>query len=150
MQNANEAGVMKVSTNSVLAATGSRIPRTTALATIAGPHRSMPFPPIDYGADRSGLIWGFLFDQHHNAVAIDSRQAASWLSKTRQGEEFVWLHLNLAHAATEKWLHEHIATTEELHAALHDGSRSTRIELVDDTLVVVLNNVLHSFSLDSA
>jgi len=107
-------------------------------------------PPVDYGADRSGLIWGFLFGRGDGAIAIDSNQAIAWLSERRQDDEFVWLHLNLAHAATEKWLREHVDVTDEFHAALHDGSRSTRIELADDTLVSVLNDVLHSFSLDSA
>ncbi|GGB96913.1 magnesium transporter CorA [Oxalicibacterium flavum] len=107
-------------------------------------------PPVEYGADRSGLIWGFLFGRGDGAIPIDSNRAIAWLAERRNDDEFVWLHLNLAHAATEKWLREHVGVTDEFHAALHDGSRSTRIELADGTLVAVLNDVLHSFSLDSA
>lgn len=106
---------------------------------------------LHYGSDRSGMIWAFRFDGHQHAVAIDSTQALDWLRhKPAKAQEFVWLHFNLSHAATEKWLREHADVAEEFHNALHDGSRSTRIELADDSLVAVLNDVLHSFSLDSA
>lgn len=107
---------------------------------------------FDYGADRSGMIWAFVFGRAPHAVLIDSAQVVEWLkSKEMQGkDEFVWLHFNLSHAATEKWLHDHADVADEFHTALHDGSRSTRIELADNTLVAVVNDVLHSFSLDSA
>lgn len=107
---------------------------------------------FDYGADRSGMIWAFVFGRAPHAVLIDSAQVIEWLkSKEKQDkDEFVWLHFNLSHAATEKWLHDHADVADEFHAALHDGSRSTRIELADNTLVAVVNDVLHSFSLDSA
>jgi len=107
---------------------------------------------FDYGADRSGMIWAFVFGRAPHAVLIDSAQVVEWLkSKEKQDkDEFVWLHFNLSHAATEKWLHDHVDVADEFHTALHDGSRSTRIELADNTLVAVVNDVLHSFSLDSA
>ena len=107
---------------------------------------------FDYGADRSGMIWAFVFGRESHAVLIDSTEVIDWLASkdTHSNAEFVWLHFNLSHAATEKWLHDHADVADEFHATLHDGSRSTRIELADNTLVAVVNDVLHSFSLDSA
>lgn len=111
----------------------------------------------NYGSDQSGLIWGFLFGRESQAVPsraiqINSIDAATWLRAPHapDSEEFVWLHFNLSNTASEKWMAEHAAVTEEFSEALHDGSRSTRIELASDTLIAVVNDVLHNFSLDSA
>lgn len=105
----------------------------------------------NYGSDHSGLIWGFLFERGAQVVQIDSQQAAEWLVQSDPPEEeFLWLHFNLSNTASEKWMTEHGNVAEEFVEALHDGSRSTRIELANDTLVAVVNDVLHNFSLDSA
>ena len=111
----------------------------------------------NYGSDQSGLIWGFLFGRSSDispsrAIQINSVDAANWLRTPQapDSEEFVWLHFNLSNTASEKWMTEHAAVTEEFSEALHDGSRSTRIELANDTLIAVVNDVLHNFSLDSA
>jgi zinc transporter len=107
---------------------------------------------FSYGPDQSGLIWGFIFGRAPHAVSIDSPQAADWLRhpQAQNGREFIWLHFNLSHAASEKWISEHAAVADEFSAALHDGSRSTRIELADDTLIAVVNDVRHNFSFESA
>lgn len=105
-----------------------------------------------YGSDQSGLIWGFLFGREPHAIRINSLDAAAWLRTPHaaDNEEFVWLHFNLSNTASEKWMIEHAGVAEEFGEALHDGSRSTRIELADNTLIAVVNDVLHNFSLDSA
>lgn len=105
-----------------------------------------------YGSDPSGLIWGFLFGREPHALRIDSLDAAAWLRAlpAHDNEEFVWLHFNLSNTASEKWMVEHAGVTDEFGEALHDGSRSTRIELANNTLIAVVNDVLHNFSLDSA
>jgi len=105
---------------------------------------------FNYGAEPSGMIWGFLFGRDAGAVRINSMQAAAWLrsAETRTAGEFIWLHFSLSSTGSEKWLREHAAMVEEFDEALRDGSRSTRIELADDTLIAVLNDVLHSFSFD--
>jgi len=106
---------------------------------------------LRYGSDQSGLIWGFLFGQEQAAVAIDADAAAAWLQEPDSaGNEFLWLHFNLSNTASEKWMREHANVDEAFSQALHDGSRSTRIELADNALISVVNDVLHDFTLDSA
>lgn len=106
---------------------------------------------LRYGSDQSGLIWGFLFGQEQAAVAIDADAAAAWLQEPDSANnEFLWLHFNLSNTASEKWMLEHASIDEAFSQALHDGSRSTRIELADNALISVVNDVLHDFTLDSA
>lgn len=105
----------------------------------------------NYGSDPSGLIWGFLFGRDAHTIQIGSQEAAAWLAdSSAPNGEFLWLHFNLSNTASEKWMTEHGGVADEFVEALHDGSRSTRIELANDTLVAVVNDVLHNFSLDSA
>jgi zinc transporter len=105
-----------------------------------------------YGSDQSGLIWGFLFGRDSRAILINSSNAAEWLSKPHAADsaEFVWLHFNLSNTSSEKWMSEHAGVADEFSEALHDGSRSTRIELADNALIAVVNDVLHNFSFESA
>jgi zinc transporter len=107
---------------------------------------------FSYGSDQSGLIWGFLFGRGTRAILINSNDAIEWLRKPHAdaSNEFVWLHFNLSNTASEKWMIEHAGVADEFSEALHDGSRSTRIELADNTLIAVVNDVLHNFSFESA
>ncbi|WP_407651057.1 transporter [Herminiimonas contaminans] len=107
---------------------------------------------FSYGSDPSGLIWGFRFKPGVTASRINSVQAAEWLLGVQEHDpaEFIWLHFNLSNTASEKWMHEHAQVADEFNEALHDGSRSTRIEQADNTLIAVVNDVLHSFSFESA
>jgi len=114
---------------------------------------------VNYGSDPSGLVWGFLFGRGATVLPLDSAGALSWLRAQRTaapapgrqgGPEFIWLHFNLSHAASEKWLEDHVNLPEEYYEMLHQGSRSTRIELADDTLIAVVNDVLHNFSFDAS
>jgi zinc transporter len=103
-----------------------------------------------YGSDQGGLIWGFVFSGGGKARTIGSVEAAEWLrrdSSEREGE-FIWLHFNLSNAASERWISEHGNLVDEFFDALHQGSRSTRIELVEDTLIAVVNDVAHNFSFE--
>ena len=105
---------------------------------------------LSYGADQSGLICGYLFDHQQAGQLLHTNQVLDWLSKPQdtENQSFLWLHFNLTHAATEKWLHEHTASPEEFYETLHQGSRSTRIEHADQHLIAVVNDVLHDFSFD--
>ncbi len=105
-----------------------------------------------YGSDASGLVWGYLFDREAGAaLALDSGSAAAWLSNaTGHTSQFAWLHFNLSNATTEKWLKLHTTLADEFYDSLHQGARSTRIELADDTLIAVINDVLHDFSFDAS
>ena len=112
----------------------------------------MEKPDFNYGSDPSGLVWGYLFGQGLQAVQIDSGAALAWLQTAESEREgqFIWLHFNLSNTASEKWLTAHANLAEEFYETLHLGSRSTRIELAENTLIAVVNDVLHNFSLDSA
>jgi len=109
-------------------------------------------PPTPYGADASGLICGFLFGSDGSGRAIGSEEALEWLGQSEGPEDappgFVWLHFNLAHAAAERWLRDHVSLSGQFYESLRDGSRSTRVELDDDTLVAVVNDVHYDFAFE--
>jgi len=106
---------------------------------------------LSYGSDPSGLVCGYVFGRAPEGVGVplDADEACAWLDhRDRHPAEFIWLHYNLANTASEKWLHEHLALPEEFYESLHEGPRSTRIEVADNTLIAVVNDVLHDFSFD--
>nr|WP_036228183.1 transporter [Massilia sp. JS1662] len=109
----------------------------------------MATPAFNYGSDVTGLVWGFLLREAAPAASIDAREAESWLHAPAPGQ-FVWLHFNLSNAASERWLRAHAGLPEEFYETLHQGSRSTRIEVADDALIAVVNDVLHNFTFDAA
>jgi zinc transporter len=108
----------------------------------------MATPAFNYGSDVSGLVWGFLLEDGA-ATPLDAQDAAHWLRAPVTGQ-FVWLHFNLSNAASERWLRAHAGLPDEFYETLHQGSRSTRIEVADDALIAVVNDVLHNFSVDTA
>ena len=100
--------------------------------------------------DLAGLVWGYWLQAGHDARAILSEDLNPALAQALDGTSpgFIWLHFNLSQASTEKWLRDHTPLPPEYFEALQQGSRSTRIELIDDGLVSVINDVLHGFSFD--
>lgn len=117
----------------------------------------MSLPAFSYGSDDSGLVWGFLIREGGGSVPINAADAIVRMRTARAAQEparapgeFVWLHFNLSNAASERWLRAHAGLGENFFEVLHQGSRSTRIEVDDDALVAVVNDVLHNFSFDSA
>ena len=112
----------------------------------------MQIDHLSYGSDLSGLICGYVFVQGQAGQVIHTPEALAWLKKSPAGQEnaFVWLHFNLSNAAAEKWLHEHTQLPEEFYETLHEGSRSTRIERTDASLVAVVNDVLHDFAFEAS
>lgn len=113
----------------------------------------MPLPAFNYGSDDSGLVWGFLLGDGARTEQIGAADALARLRQPAFGaqpDRFVWLHFNLSNAASERWLRTHAGLGAGFYEILHQGSRSTRIEILDDALVAVVNDVLHNFSFDSA
>jgi zinc transporter len=102
---------------------------------------------MTYGSDQNGLVCGYLFGRGA-PLPIEAGEAIAWLARDTAQDEFLWLHFNLAHTASEKWLRDHAALAQEFYDSLHDGARSTRIEQADDTLVAVVNDVLRDFSFE--
>ena len=111
----------------------------------------MQTAPPSYGSDQSGLVCGYVFGREADGTGrpLDTDEARVWLkNRAHHPTEFIWLHYNLANTASEKWLHEHTALPEEFYESLHEGPRSTRIELADNILIAVVNDVLHDFTFD--
>jgi zinc transporter len=108
------------------------------------------YPAAHYGADASGLICGFQFAASGKGVSIGTEQALQWLAQTHDSAAggFVWLHFNLAHTASEKWLRAQVQLSDVFYESLKDGSRSTRVEIDDDTLVAVVNDVNYDFAFE--
>ena len=96
--------------------------------------------------DLFGLLYGFSFRPGEPGREIDSARALQCLQQPQDSEEFLWLHLNLAHAACERWMKSHLELPHEFFEALHEGSRSTRIEHVDSALLAVVNDVVFNLS----
>ena len=106
---------------------------------------------ITYGSAPNGLLCGYVFEHGAPGRATDLAGALEWLRAEREPGrgEFVWLHFNLTDAAAEPWIAANLpAVVPEFFEALHEGSRSTRIEHADDTLVAVVNDVAFEFSFD--
>jgi zinc transporter len=103
-----------------------------------------------YGSDRHGLICGFRFTAGQSGEPLTLAQAQQWLADGRLagGADFVWLHFNLSDASAEGWMQAHLPLPPEFFDALHEGSRSTRIEDAGEHLVAVVNDVAFEFSFE--
>lgn len=103
-----------------------------------------------YGSEAHGLLCGYLFVPGEGGQPIALGHAVEWLRAAaadgRRG--FVWLHFNLADASAEKWIEANLSPAPEFFEALHAGSRSTRIEHAQDSLIAVVNDVAYEFSFD--
>jgi zinc transporter len=107
-----------------------------------------PASTSHYGADEHGLICGYRFDAEGQAAALETAREAAGRLHAPAG--FVWLHMNLSHAGAERWLREHAGCSDSFFEALHDGSRSARIERDGDTLFAVINDVTFDFAFDAS
>lgn len=107
-------------------------------------------PTAEFLTTQSGLVWGYRLDRLEGALTVPAAELLATLQHHRsEGRgELLWLHFNLSQAATERWLKDHTSLPAEFFEALHLGSRSTRVELIDDGLIAVVNDVLHGFSFD--
>jgi zinc transporter len=107
---------------------------------------------ITYGADKTGLLCGYRFENGTPGIPVNLLEAAAWLEdEVPKGKsDFVWLHFNLSDAAAEASIRKHLNAVPEFFEALHEGSRSTRIEDAHDTLIAVVNDVAYEFAFDPA
>ena len=121
------------------------------MGSLLKPNASLhpPYMDIRYGSDPNGLICGYLFCGGAAGVAIDLSGALQWLADEAAPKgDFVWLHFNLTDAGAEAWIEQNLRVAPEFFEALHEGSRSTRIEDARDTLVAVVNDVSFEFTFD--
>lgn len=106
---------------------------------------------VTYGADRSGLVCGFRFSPGHPGIPIDADASIESLARITAGPhsggggEFLWLHFNLAHVSSERWMRTHLDLPESFFEALREGSHSTRIEHQQGALLAVVNDVMFDF-----
>jgi len=104
---------------------------------------------ISVEADRHGLICGYRFSPDAGSQPIGLAEAVDWLSRLPAGgDDFIWLHFNLAAASAPAWMQTHLSAAPEFFEALRQDSRSTRIEDAHDNLVAVVNDVAYEFSFD--
>jgi zinc transporter len=103
---------------------------------------------LTYGPEKHGLICGFSFSPGQPGQAVGLDEAMARLRNPEAAPGFVWLHFNLSDASAERWMREQLDVVPEFFEALREGSRSTRIEDVRDSLVVVVNDVAYEFAFD--
>jgi len=103
-------------------------------------------PVGTYGADHAGLICAFRFGSSGQGEPVDAQQTIELLDAPPERGGFVWLHFNLADNAARRWMQEHLALPDVFYETIGDGSRTTRLEHVDERLIAVLNDAL--FDLD--
>lgn len=104
-----------------------------------------------YGADTSGMVCGFRFAPDRVGKPLDADAAADWTAADDTGQDgFVWLHFNLAHSASERWMRAHLDLPETFYEFLREGSHSTRIEQQEGTLRAVVNDVMFSMDLEAS
>ena len=104
---------------------------------------------ISYGAHKHGLLCGYLFGPTSAAQAIGLDEAIAWLRTTpADSSQFIWLHFDLTDASAQSWMQAQLSLAPEFFEALREGSRSTRIEDAQDTLIAVVNDVAYEFAFD--
>jgi zinc transporter len=107
------------------------------------------------------LRHGYLFAQDGSGRHVDAPTALDWLrreapvgesppgraapSPAPEGGEFLWLHCHEFPSASDGWAELHLEVPERFGHVLKDGSRSTRIAHVRQSLIAVINDVEYDF-----
>ena len=99
----------------------------------------------EYGSDRNGLVWGFLFDPGAGPREVDSDEAAAALGAPIPEGTFYWLHFSQANAGAERWLRQNARLPDAFFEALHAPGGGTRVELDEEALIAVIHDVLFDF-----
>jgi len=95
----------------------------------------------DFSDDVSGLIYGYRFTDGLAPESLTVQQSCeAWSGGPEEGS-FLWLHVNLNHAAAARWLKTHFDVDDDFFDEIQQGSHSTRIEPQNDALMAVLNDV---------
>lgn len=104
---------------------------------------------LSYGAQHHGLICGYCFAPDAPGEPIGLAEAVEWLATTEPAPgAFLWLHFDLSSATAQPWMQAHLPLGPAFFEALQQGSRSTRIEDAQDTLIAVVNDVAYEFAFD--
>lgn len=105
---------------------------------------------LDYGSDKNGLIWGYLFILNQPAQIIKGEEVRNFLNQPQHEGEFIWLHSALSNASTIPWLKENLVLPESFFDSLGSEISPSRIEQEDDVLVAVIHDVLFGSTFDAA
>ncbi|WP_238485366.1 CorA family divalent cation transporter [Rahnella ecdela] len=97
---------------------------------------------LNFNDEVTRMIYGFVSRPDRPAERVSSQQVQEAYQQICHDKGFVWIPVNLNHAMSEKWLKKHFGVGEVLFEGIREGSRSTRIERLDDTLLAVLNDVI--------
>ncbi|NYH14093.1 CorA family divalent cation transporter [Paraburkholderia bryophila] len=93
-------------------------------------------------ADHFPLDRGYLFSVNGVGREIDANTAIEWLKRRDDtSREFIWLHFHDIPTVLEGWPLQHVQLPEAFGDTLKEGSSSTRITHVYQTLIAVLNDV---------
>lgn len=105
---------------------------------------------LSYGAREHGLLCGYLFSRSGGCRPVELVEALAWLAAppADDGKAFIWLHFDLADASAQRWMQANLTLAPEFFESLRQGSRSTRIEDAQDTLIAVVNDVAYDFAFD--
>ncbi len=114
----------------------------------------MPHPDVvesGYGSDRTGLVWAYRFAPGEPATAVQAGEAELLAAgPPARDSHFLWLHLSLSNAGSERWLRQHLALPDSFHLLLHEDVGSTRVEQDGESLVAVIHDVLFDSTFDAS
>ncbi len=111
------------------------------MSTIAGPFsQHVKFGDMMYGSDRAGLVCAYVFESSGLGTALTADEAVAWVGRRDDRSGFLWLHFNLANAASERWLRQYLDLPRDFYDLL-GLSTSTRVEASGEALLGVLNDV---------
>lgn len=100
-----------------------------------------------YGSDPDGLVYGYLLSEQEPGKIVDTVGASAWMAAPTV-ETCLWLHFNLANAASFRWMQDHLPDSTAFMEFLHDEVKTTRVELIDNQLMAVINDILYDFRFD--
>jgi zinc transporter len=94
-----------------------------------------------------GVLWVYQFLPQQAARELDPESAKRWLAEAPT-TGFLWIHLNLANNGALPWLRDATQIPDAFDEALSSGTRSTRIERDEESLIGVVNDVSFDFNFE--
>ncbi len=118
------------------------------MAHFSAPTFTSQGPSHPTGSFEDGLICGYRFDEEGRPTPLTHVVSTQRPLESPPGG-FVWLHFNLTHANTLRWLRHNANLSHEFFEELDGGSPSARIERESNGLFAVINDVTYDFSFDA-
>lgn len=96
----------------------------------------------DFSDEVAGLIYGYWFCDSAGPQRLSAQQACDRWRQSESNHHFLWLHINLSHAAAARWLKNNFSVDDAFFDEIRHGSPTTRIERQNEALMAVLNDVI--------